>query len=146
MTWYSSKYQVFPTQKRIELDISKPIVVFGWFILHQTQIITTNLINNYSINDILNHFIHHYFPILIKHYQWSHWYITLHYLVFDTIYCNWFEFRFKIFYNLLSMSYMFLMHCMCHISNMKLINFFLPDWVPFFYHVSQWKLILMFCY
>ena len=107
--------------------------------MQQTQIIKTNLVINDIIYQCPNHFIHHYFPILIKHHQWNKWYIPSNSLLFYTLYCDWFEWQFKHFDNLLFKGRMFPLHWMCRIVNMKLMNLLLLDWIPchFFSCVSM---------
>ena len=101
--------------------------------MNQTQIIKTNVVLNGIIYQISNHFIHNWFLILTKHQKWNNWYIHFHQLIFDTIYCEWFECQFEYFNNLLYIGPMFLLHYICYMGNMKLMNCFLLEFIPYLF-------------
>ena len=118
-------------EKSLNLVFSNLLSYFDHF-YWKTEIIKTNIIIHYTINHFPNHFIHNYFPILIKHDQWKNWWIIF-FIVFDTLYCDFFECRLKHFDKLIYMVTIFLQCWMCHISNMKLMNSFLLDCIHYLF-------------
>ena len=81
MTWYFSKYQVFPTQTNCWTCSFQNYCRFWITYIEANPYNQENLIINDSINHIPNHFIRQYFPILIKH----HFLVANSFLILFTV-------------------------------------------------------------